>query len=165
MRLCRPILAAAVLVTLASPCFAEPSAPIPVNNPPGQQNAFVDLLALMSGHRWFGHTLVFAAAALLIVMVGTIGRTRLLRRRLICVPIGIFVGLVLSGAWTGGDAFWWPVLGGGLGHHSLLPATWAVIVEEVVGLVACWWVVGQFDLYLSEVRREFWRTGHLRAAV
>src|SRR5438105_2902802 len=50
MRLCRPILAAAVLVTLASPCFAEPSAPIPVNNPPGQQNAFVDLLALMSGH-------------------------------------------------------------------------------------------------------------------
>ncbi|MDH2352828.1 hypothetical protein QCM80_19510 [Bradyrhizobium sp. SSUT112] len=54
MRLCRPILAAATLVAtfvpLASPCFAESSAPIPVNNPPGQQNAFVDLLALMSGH-------------------------------------------------------------------------------------------------------------------
>ncbi|MDH2342852.1 hypothetical protein [Bradyrhizobium sp. SSUT77] len=54
MRLCRPILAAAALVAtfvpLASPCFAESSAPIPVNNPPGQQNAFVDLLALMSGH-------------------------------------------------------------------------------------------------------------------
>jgi len=123
------------------------------------------IVDLPAGHRWFGHTLVFAAAALLIVMVGTIGRTRLLRRRLICVPIGIFVGLVLSGAWTGGDAFWWPVLGGGLGHHSLLPATWAVIVEEVVGLVACWWVVGQFDLYLPEVRREFWRTGRLRAVV
>ena len=101
------------------------------------------IVDLPAGHRWFGHTLVFAAAALLIVMVGTIGRTRLLRRRL----------------------FWWPVLGGGLGHHSLLPATWAVIVEEVVGLVACWWVVGQFDLYLPEVRREFWRTGRLRAVV
>ncbi|MDH2402905.1 hypothetical protein QCM77_23530 [Bradyrhizobium sp. SSUT18] len=54
MRLCRPVLAAAALVAtfvpLASPCFAESSAPIPVNNPPGQQNAFVDLLALMSGH-------------------------------------------------------------------------------------------------------------------
>ena len=123
------------------------------------------IVDLPAGHRWFGHTLVFAAAALLIVMVGTIGRTRLLRRRLICVPIGIFVGLVLSGAWTGGDAFWWPVLGGGLGHHSLLPGTWAVIVEEVVGLVACWWVVGQFDLYLPEVRREFWRTDRLRAVV
>ncbi|UPJ41854.1 hypothetical protein IVB40_31985 [Bradyrhizobium sp. 40] len=53
MRLCRPILAVAVVPTfvlLASPCFAESSAPIPVNNPPGQQTAFIDLLALMSGH-------------------------------------------------------------------------------------------------------------------
>ncbi|MCK1743674.1 hypothetical protein IVA80_23195 [Bradyrhizobium sp. 139] len=49
MRLRRPVLAAA-LVALASPCFGEPSAPIPVNNPPAQQNSFVDLLALMSGH-------------------------------------------------------------------------------------------------------------------
>jgi hypothetical protein len=31
-----------------------------------------------------------------------------------------------------------------------------------VGLVACWWVVGQFDLWVPEVRREFWRTGRLR---
>ena len=48
MRLRRPVLAAA-LATLASPCFAESSAPIPVNNPTAQ-NAFIDLLALMSGH-------------------------------------------------------------------------------------------------------------------
>ena len=33
-----------------------------------------------------------------VVMVGTIGRSRLLRRRLICLPIGWFCGLVLSGA-------------------------------------------------------------------
>lgn len=55
MRLCRPVLAAlsmgmALGMTLASPCFAETSKPIPVNNPPAQQNAFIDLLALMSGH-------------------------------------------------------------------------------------------------------------------
>ncbi len=49
MRLCRPLLAA-TLLTLASPCFAETSAPIPINNPPAQQNTLVDLLALMSGH-------------------------------------------------------------------------------------------------------------------
>ncbi|MCP1775178.1 hypothetical protein ABIB94_005165 [Bradyrhizobium sp. JR7.2] len=48
MRLRRPVLAAALAI-LASPCFAESSAPIPVNNPPAQ-NAFIDLLALMSGH-------------------------------------------------------------------------------------------------------------------
>jgi hypothetical protein len=36
-------------MTLASPCFAESSLSIPVNNPQAA-NAFVDLLALMSGH-------------------------------------------------------------------------------------------------------------------
>lgn len=49
MRLCRPVLAV-LAISLASPCFAEPSEPIRVNNPPAQQNAFIDLLALMSGH-------------------------------------------------------------------------------------------------------------------
>lgn len=48
MRLRRPVLGAA-LIALASPCFAESSAPIPVKNPLEQQNAFIDLLALMSG--------------------------------------------------------------------------------------------------------------------
>jgi len=49
MRLPRPVLAA-ILVSLASPCFAESSTAIAVNNPPAQQNSLVDMLALMSGH-------------------------------------------------------------------------------------------------------------------
>ncbi|MGY4483261.1 hypothetical protein ACVWWR_002452 [Bradyrhizobium sp. LM3.2] len=49
MRLCRPVLAAALLAS-ASPCLAESFAPIAVKNPLGQQTAFIDLLALMSGH-------------------------------------------------------------------------------------------------------------------
>jgi len=49
MRLRRPVLAA-ILVSFASPCFAESSTALPVNNPPAQLNSFVDLLALMSGH-------------------------------------------------------------------------------------------------------------------
>ncbi|WP_407193439.1 hypothetical protein [Bradyrhizobium sp. STM 3566] len=49
MRLCRPVLAA-LTVALASPCFAETSKPIPLDNPQLQPNAFIDLLALMSGH-------------------------------------------------------------------------------------------------------------------
>jgi hypothetical protein len=31
-----------------------------------------------------------------------------------------------------------------------------------VGVVAIWWVVGQFDLYLPGPRAEFARTGRLR---
>jgi hypothetical protein len=53
MRLRRLVLAATLMVSfgaLASPCPAESSAPIAANNPPAQQNSFIDLLALMSGH-------------------------------------------------------------------------------------------------------------------
>jgi len=115
---------------------------------------------LPAGHRAFGHTLAFAVVLLVAVMLLTIGRPRLLRRRLLCVPIGVFFGLVLSGAWSG-DGFWWPVTG--WDHAGLLPVWWGVVLEELAGLVACWWVVGQFDLYLPEPRREFWRSGRLKA--
>ena len=114
------------------------------------------------GHRAFGHALLFPVAALVLVMVGTIGRSRLLRRRLLCVPIGIFCGLVLSGAFTTDDVFWWPGLGTDFGDEPLLHVWWAVMIEEIVGLVALWWVVGQFDLYLPGPRDEFKRTGRLR---
>ncbi|MGY4233631.1 hypothetical protein ACVIIW_002578 [Bradyrhizobium sp. USDA 4449] len=49
MRLHRLVLAAS-LIALASPCLAESSTTVPVNNPPAQQNSLVDVLALMSGH-------------------------------------------------------------------------------------------------------------------
>jgi hypothetical protein len=53
MRLCRPVLALS-LVALASPCFAESSAPgatvVQVNSQPAQHHALIDLLALVSGN-------------------------------------------------------------------------------------------------------------------
>lgn len=119
------------------------------------------LVDLPIGHRSVGHALVFPVALFVAVMVGTAGRSRLLRRRLLCVPIGVFVVLVLSGAFTQDQVFLWPFLGDA-GHQSLLPAWWAVLIEEVVGLGAWWWIVGQFDLYLAEPRRDFWHAGRLR---
>jgi len=120
------------------------------------------LIDVPVGHWWFGHALLFPVALLTVVMIGTIGGARLVRRRLLCVPIGVFSGLVLSGAFTADKVFWWPTLGERFGNHSLLPVWWAVLIEEVVGLVAIWWVVGQFDLYLPGPREEFKRTGRLR---
>jgi membrane-bound metal-dependent hydrolase YbcI (DUF457 family) len=113
------------------------------------------------GHRAFGHTLAFAATVLVVVMVWPL-RSRLARRQWLCLPIGIFAGLVLSGAWTDAELFWWPLFGTSFGDAALLPVWWVVMVEEIVGLVACWWVVGQFDLWLPDVRATFWRTGRLR---
>jgi hypothetical protein len=120
------------------------------------------LLDAPVGRRAVGHTLVFAVALFTLVMVGTTGRSRLLRRRLLCLPIGVFVGLVLSGAFTQDHVFLWPFLGGAFGNYGLLPAWWVVLVEELVGLVGWWWIVGQFDLYLVEPRRAFLRSGRLR---
>jgi hypothetical protein len=114
------------------------------------------------GHRAFGHALVFPVALLTLVMLGTVGRPRLVRRRLLCLPIGVFCGLVLSGAFTANEVFWWPALGGDFGREALFPVWWVVLVEELAGLFAVWWVVGQFDLYLAGPRAEFVRSGRLR---
>jgi membrane-bound metal-dependent hydrolase YbcI (DUF457 family) len=113
------------------------------------------------GHTAFGHTLLFAVVLLVVVMVATIGRPRLLRRRWLCLPIGVLCGLILSGAFTS-EVFLWPLGGTTFPDDPLLPAWWVVLLEELAGLVACWWIVGQYDLYLPEPRRELIRTGRLR---
>lgn len=112
------------------------------------------------GHRAFGHSLLFAVVLLVVVMTLTTGGSRLRRRRLLCLPIGVFVGLVLSGAFTQDQVFLWPFLGSA-GDHALLPVWWVVLIEELVGLVGWWWIVGLYDLYLESPRREFLRTGRL----
>jgi len=110
----------------------------------------------------YGHTLVVGVALLVVVMLGTIGRTRLLRRRLLCLPIGYFCGLALSGAWAAGDLFWWPFTGGTIPHEPLLPPIGIVLLEELAGLAACAWIVVRFGLADGAARRAFLRTGRLR---
>jgi hypothetical protein len=95
-------------------------------------------------------------------MVATIGRPRLLRRRLLCLPIGYLCGLVLSGAWTVTEGFWWPLLGESLPRESLLPPPGVIALEEVAGLVACGWIVVAFGLRRRGPRDELLRTGRLR---
>lgn len=111
----------------------------------------------------YAHTLVAGVSLLVLVMAGTIGRPRLLRRRLLCVPIGYFCGLVLSGAWAVGDGFWWPFTGTTIPHEPLLPPVGIVVVEELVGLVACAWIALRFGLTDPRQRAAFLRTGRLRA--
>lgn len=120
------------------------------------------LIDVPFGRLAVGHALVVSVAVLTVVMLGTIGRPRLARRRLLCVPIGMMCGLLLSGAWRFTEVFWWPTLGVSIPHHSLLPGVWPTVLLEVVGLVACWFAVGLFGLYEDGPRTEFLRTGRLR---
>ncbi len=121
------------------------------------------ILDVPFGRPAFFHTLVFSVVLLAGVMLGTVGRPRLVRRRWLCLPIGTFCALVLSGAWTSTALLWWPTLGWSFPPGNLLGAWWVVLIEEFVGLVACWWLVGLCDLYLPAPRRAFFATGRLHA--
>ncbi len=111
----------------------------------------------------YGHTLLGSVVLLLAVMLLTIGRPRLLRRRLLCLPIGAFCGLVLSAAWTNTDVFWWPFTGASLPDGALLPAPGIVLLEELAGLAACAWIVHRFGLVDRKRRESFLRSGRLVA--
>lgn len=111
----------------------------------------------------YGHTLLASVVLLVVVMLLTIGRPRLLRRRLLCLPIGAFCGLALSAAWTNTDVFWWPFTGASLPDGALLPAPGIVVLEELAGLAACGWIVYRFGLRDRARRDDFLRSGRLRA--
>ena len=122
------------------------------------------VLDIPFGYRAYGYALLFAVVLLVLAMVVTIGRPRLLRRRLLCLPIGVFAGLVLSGAFSNAELFWWPFLGTSFPHDPLLPGTWWVVGQELIGLVVGWFLVGVYDLYLPGPRRELLRTGRLQSS-
>jgi hypothetical protein len=113
------------------------------------------------GHFGPGHSVVVAVAILTIVMVGTIGRSRLLRRRLVCIPIGWFCGLVLSGAFLHDHSFLWPLLGRDWGTVGLLPPPTILVLGEAAGIAVIGWSLGRFGLNRPGPRAEFVRTGRL----
>ena len=76
-------------------------------------------------------------------------RRRLVQRRLVAVPIGVFVHLLLDGIWTDTQAFWWPFAGlawsdaaaarAGAGRRST--SCW-----RRSALAALWWCWRRFRL-------------------
>lgn len=119
------------------------------------------LIDLPSGHFGAGHSIVVAVGALTLVMVGTIGRSRLVRRRLVCLPIGWLCALVLSGAFLHDHAFLWPLLGTDGGHVGLIPPPTLLVVAEAAGVALLAWSAGRFGLQQPDARRELWRRGRL----
>ena len=111
------------------------------------------------------HTLAVPVLVLGLVMLATVGR-RLLRRRLLGIPIGMFLFLVLDGAWTRPAIFWWPASGWSFGdERSLIVARglWSVLMELVgIGLAA--WLWQRFGLADPGRRRRFLATGQLDRA-
>lgn len=121
-----------------------------------------DLVDVWSGGRWVAHSVLFSVALLTLVMLGTRGR-RLLRRRLLALPIGTFLHLVLDGMWTDREVFWWPAFGWSFDDRPLpsLERGWINVVLELLGVVALVWVWRRFRLGEPERRHHFLATGRL----
>ena len=115
------------------------------------------------GHPYLLHTLLGSVATFVAVAFVTHGR-RLVARRLVGLPIGLFLHLVADGTWSRADLFWWPFLGGGAFGRGQVPerAHLAVsLVLEVIGLGALAWLARQFGLAEPAARARFLRTGRL----
>jgi hypothetical protein len=114
----------------------------------------------------YSHTLLSAVIVLTLTMALTAGRgRRLRRRRALSLSIGWFTSLVLSGAWMHKEVFWWPAFGSARPDAALVPPLPLLLVEEVLGIAAAWWVWTRFGLADPARRRDFWRTGRLAIKV
>jgi hypothetical protein len=109
----------------------------------------------------YAHTLLAAAVALFAVVAVTAGR-RPARNRLLMVPVGMFLHLVLDGMWARPDAFWWPAPGTDVPDGSLFPSVAGIAVREVVGLLAVLWFGARFGLGDAGRRRAFLRDGQVQ---
>ena len=117
-----------------------------------------------TGGTWVLHTLVGSVGLLAVVMLAT-RRRRLLRRRLLGIPIGTFLHLVLDGAWADAELFWWPFLGAdALGEElpELARSVGAVVAMELAGVGAAVGTWRAFGLADPARRAALVRTGRLR---
>jgi hypothetical protein len=112
------------------------------------------------------HTLVGSVGLFVLVVVVARGR-RLLARRLVGLPIGTFLHLVLDGTWARSDLFWWPFLGGRLGEGQTpeVEHLGVSLLLEAIGVGMAVWIVQREGLVDPERRRAFLRTGRLGGAV
>lgn len=129
--------------------------------------ATVPLLEVFAGRPVVLHSLAAPVVALGVVMAATRNR-RLVRRRLLGVPIGMFLHLVLDGTWADAELFWWPAFGVDLAGRDLPELGRSMLVGLVLEVVAI--VLGvlawrRYDLHEPENRRRLWRQGHLARGV
>lgn len=124
--------------------------------------AVLPVVEVIAGGPRLLHTLVGAVAVLMGVMLATRHRRRL-RRRLLGIPIGLFLHLVLDGVWTDRKVFWWPFLGTSFGAGQIPEVTRGLVgpIMEIAGAAALWFGWRRFGLSDPHRREDFLRTGRI----
>ncbi len=115
-----------------------------------------------SGGAWIMHSVVMSVVLMAAVMLGTIGR-RSTRKSLLGLPLGTFLYLVFSGAWTQQTVFWWPFTGWSpqWGPLPAIDRGWWNVPLEVAGAVMIVWLVRTTGLADPSRRKEFISSGQL----
>jgi hypothetical protein len=108
------------------------------------------------------HSVAGAAAVLGIAMLATRSH-RLLRRRVLGVPIGMMCHLVLDGSFTRTDVFWWPFAGFGFADGQIpeIEHLAVSLVLEVAGIALGVWAWRLFGLDDPAARQRFLDDGRL----
>lgn len=124
--------------------------------------AALPLIEVVAGRPFLLHTLLAPVVVLTLVMLTTMNR-RLLRRRALAVPIGMFLHLVLDGAWSSGGLFWWPAFGSDFGPLGLPEANnlQLRLLAEVAAAAVGAWAYRRYGLHRPVNRQRLIRTGHL----
>jgi hypothetical protein len=121
-----------------------------------------DIIDVFTGGAWIFHSLLASVVLLALIMLTT-KRQRVARRRLLAIPIGMFLHLVFDGAFASTEVFWWPFTGGSFDAPLPVADRWGLnIVLEIIGLIGIAWMWRRFHLSDAKVRQEFLRTGNLR---
>lgn len=124
--------------------------------------SLIPLIEVPFGQPRLFHSLTGAAVLLAAVMIGARGQ-RLVQRALLALPIGVLLHLVLDGAWTDTQAFWWPFLGTSWSTAELpeLGRGALNLLLEMVGALACLYAYRRFRLDEPERRALFIQTGRV----
>lgn len=125
--------------------------------------ALLPLVEVLFGGARVLHTLLGATLVMAAVMAGTVNR-RLVRRRLLGIPIGMFFHLVLDGTWTRASDFWWPFAGWEFQSDSLPEFDRPLAVGLIMELAAIGvgvWAWRRYELGDENNRRFFVSTGQL----
>lgn len=117
--------------------------------------------ALFGGPRVL-HSLLGVSVVLTAAMLLTRNR-RLVRRRVLGIPIGLLCHLVLDGSFTDTHAFWWPAFGLRFSEGQIpeLRHLSVSIVLEVLAVGVTVWAWRLFDLQRPSARRRFRDNGRL----
>jgi uncharacterized membrane protein len=125
--------------------------------------AALPLLEVVSGGPRYLHTMLVAMGLMALVMMAT-SKRRLLRRRLLGIPIGLLLHLVIDFTWLDSQLLWWPAFGTDFSHAAGAAFNRSIeigLLLELAALAVGFWAYRRYELDQPDNRELLIRSGRL----